>query len=467
MCGIAGVILINNNDNSLVSKIDSAISKLNLRGPDFQKSKVISKNISFAHARLSIIDVSDSANQPMSILSDRYTIVFNGEIYNYKTIKQELIGLGETFDTNSDTEVLLKSYHHFGKKCLDKLNGFFAFAIHDKEKNTTFIARDRIGIKPLLYRKTENSILFASEMKALIEFGFEKKLDYTSMHEYFQYNYIPYPNTIFEDVKKLDPGHYIFIDAKNNFEKKQYYSIPKITKNNYAFSSYEKAQKELKKLLDNSVKERLVSDVPLGTFLSGGIDSSVITAIASKYKKNLNTFSVGFSDNPYFDETKYAELVAKKHKTNHSVFYLSNKDLYENLNNILDYIDEPFADSSAIPVYILSKKTREKVTVSLSGDGADEMFGGYNKHYAEWKIRQKSITNSLVSTMQPVWKIMPKSRNSKITNIFRQLDRFATGYKLKDADRFRKWCAFAPQTYSENLIKNLYSIINLKKEKVL
>lgn len=467
MCGIAGVILFNNKEQSFISKIELAISKLNFRGPDFQKNKKLSEKVCFAHARLSIIDVSDSANQPMSAFNGRYTIVFNGEIYNFKAIKEELIALGASFETNSDTEVLLKSYHYFGKECLQKLNGFFAFAIYDKEKNTSFIARDRLGIKPLLYRKTENSFLFASEMKAIVEFGFEKKLDYSSMHEYFQYNYIPYPNSIFEDIKKLEPAHYIFIDENNNVEKKQYYSIPKISNNNYSFSSYENAQKELKTQLENSVKLRMVSDVPLGTFLSGGIDSSVITAIASKYKKDLNTFSVGFSDNPYFDETKYAELVAKMHKTNHSVFYLSNKDLFENLNSILDYIDEPFADSSAIPVYILSKKTREKVTVSLSGDGADEMFGGYNKHFAEWKIRQKSLVNSLVSSFHPLWKIMPKSRNSKLTNIFRQLDRFAIGYNLKNEKRYLRWCAFAPNSYSKSLIKKPIDNKKLEERKKL
>ncbi len=467
MCGITGGIAFNNQEKTYIDKVSFAISKLNLRGPDCQKTLSITENVSLAHARLSIIDTSESANQPMQTFDKRYTIVFNGEIYNYKLIRKELEGLGASFNTESDTEVLLKSYHYFGTDCLLKLNGFFAFAIHDKKNNTTFIARDRLGIKPLLYRQTPNSFLFASEMKALMAYDFEKKLDYTSMHEYFQYNYIPYPNSIFVDVKKLEPGHFLLININGKIKKEAYYSIPKV-KSNYSFTSYQKAQKELKRLLDISVKERLVSDVPLGTYLSGGIDSSIITAIASKHKKNLNTFSVGFSDNKFFDETHYAELVAKKHHTNHSVFYLTNKDLYNNLENILDYIDEPFADSSAIPVYILSKKTRENVTVSLSGDGADEMFGGYNKHYAEWKIRQKSFTNTMVSSFQPLWKIMPKSRNSTFSNLFRQLDRFAIGYKLNAEDRYRRWCAFAPKSYSESLIKQPLNnnIFNKRKDLV-
>jgi len=421
------------------------------RGPD-DEGLWQEEDIAIGHRRLSIIDLSAS-RQPMQDPSGRYILTYNGEIYNYKEIRADLEDKGEIFETNSDTEVLLKSFHYYHTDCLQKLNGFFAFAIYDKEKNSTFIARDRMGIKPLLYRKTKDSFIFGSEMKAIMAYGFERKLDYSSMHEYFQYNYIPYPNSIFEDVKKLKPGHFVLIEANGFTSIIQYYSIPQQKKENYTFRDYDTAQSKLKELLEESVKKRLVSDVPLGTFLSGGIDSSIITAIASKYIKNLNTFSVGFSDNPYFDETKYAELVAKKYKTNHSVFKLSNKDLFENLNKILEYIDEPFADSSAIPVYILSKRTKEKVTVSLSGDGADEMFGGYNKHFAEWKFRQKSFVNRTVAALNPLWNILPKSRNSKITNTFRQLNRFAEGYKLTNEDRYRKWCAFSSEKYSNELIK--------------
>lgn len=468
MCGITGVIVFKNQEKTLIDKIPKALEKLNLRGPDFQKHVSLAENISFGHARLSIIDVSDAANQPMSAFNDRYTIVFNGEIFNYLAIKKELIALGASFETNSDTEVLLKSYHFFGVKCLEKLNGFYAFAIYDKKEETVFLARDKMGIKPLLYRKTEHSFIFGSEMKALMAFEFEKKLDFNSLHEYFQYNYIPYPNTVFEDVKKLEPGHYILLNKTGKLETKQFYTIPKTAPGKYKMNDYQKAQNKLKHLLEESVQRRLVSDVPLGTFLSGGIDSSVITAIASKHIKNLNTFSVGFADNPYFDETEYAHLVAKKHHTNHTVFSLTNKDLFDNLNSILDYIDEPFADSSAIPVYILSKMTGQKVSVSLSGDGADEMFGGYNKHFAEYKTRQKSLLNAGVSALHPLWKMMPKSRNSKFSNLFRQLDRFAEGYKLNDADRYRRWCAFSTPSYSKNLLKQNPStkILNQRKQLV-
>jgi asparagine synthase (glutamine-hydrolysing) len=456
MCGITGVITFNETESYLKNNIGKAINELSKRGPDFQSTVAIDTNTCFAHARLSIIDISDAAHQPMTNTSGRYTLVFNGEIFNYKTVKEDLIALGEKFETSSDTEVLLKSYIRYKEKCLDNLNGFFAFAIYDNVEKSVFLARDRMGIKPLLYRKTKDSFLFASEMKAILAYDIPKKIDFDSVHQYFRFNYIPSPNSIFEDVKKLAPGHFMKIQNDGSTEIESYYSIPKeeLATKKYHFNDYDKAKETLREELEKSVQLRLVSDVPLGTFLSGGIDSSIITAIASKHKPHLNTFSVGFSDNPYFDETKYANLVAKMYKTNHTVFSLSNKNLYDSLNDMLDYIDEPFADSSAIPVYILSKKTREKVTVSLSGDGADEMFGGYNKHYADWKIRQNGIANSMVTSLNPLWKALPKSRNGKLSNVVRQLNRFAEGSKLTDAERYLQWCSISNADYSSVLLKN-------------
>jgi asparagine synthase (glutamine-hydrolysing) len=194
--------------------------------------------------------------------------------------------------------------------------------------------------------------------------------------------------------------------------------------------------------LDDAVKERMISDVPLGAFLSGGIDSSVIVALASRHTNALKTFSVGYRDNPYFDETKYAKLVAAQYKTDHTVFSLTNNDFLEHVGGVLDYLDEPFADSSAIPVFILSHLTRKHVTVALSGDGGDEVFAGYNKHGAEWRVRQRSLLNSLVKAGHPVWKALPRSRNGKFTNKFRQLYRFAEGAKLGERERYWRWAAF-------------------------
>ena len=217
--------------------------------------------------------------------------------------------------------------------------------------------------------------------------------------------------------------------------------------------NYGKAQEMLRNLLDDSVQKRLVSDVPVGTFLSGGVDSSIISLLAKKHKPDLQTFSIGYKDEPFFDETSYAKAVAKKIGSEHKVFSLSNNDLYENLNDILDYIDEPFADSSAIAVYLLSKYTKEHVTVALSGDGADEMFSGYNKHMAEYRSRHPGIKESIAKMGYPLWRSLPKSRNSKLSNINRQLYKFSLGTKLNNKTRYWKWASIINEEKANYLLK--------------
>lgn len=392
MCGIAGVYAFKEAGKENFSLLNNAIETLAKRGPD-SKGTFLEKNVALGHTRLSIIDTSNAAAQPFTDDSGRYTIIFNGEFYNYKEHRQQLIKKGIPFRSTSDTEVLLQLFIEEGPACLEKVNGFFAFAVYDKEKDELFIARDRFGIKPLIVYADEDKLLFASEMKAMIALGIQKVIDEVSLYTYLQLNYIPPQHSIFKQVWKLESGHYLLVN-KNGTDKKQYYSINQ----NPVNLSYEAAQKKLKELLEASVQRRLVADVPLGAFLSGGIDSSIITALAAKHTKNLNTFSIGYKDEPLFDETQYAALVAKKYKTNHTVFSLSNDDLYANLNEVLDYIDEPFADSSALAVHILSMHTRKHVTVSLSGDGADEIFSGYNKHMAEFKARQKGVLAMLLKT---------------------------------------------------------------------
>jgi asparagine synthase (glutamine-hydrolysing) len=390
--------------------------------------------------------------------SKRYTIVFNGEIYNHIELRHVLEREGVTFQTDSDTEVILKSFMVNGPAFLKLLNGFFALAIYDKETQTTFIARDRIGIKPLCYYQDEHRVAFASEMKALYPFKIQKELDYTTLYQYLQLNYIPKENSILQNVHKVEPGTYMIVDARaKTIKKEQFYSIPypPLTKTlNTSTRSYPEQKKKLKELLEESVKKRLLADVPLGSFLSGGIDSSVIVALASKHKKNLKTFSIGYSDNEFFDETHYADLVAKKFKTDHTVFKLSNDDLYSELHNVLDYLDEPFADSSALPVYILSKKTRQEVKVALSGDGADELFSGYNKHMAEFKIRQGGFINSAVTAFHPLWHILPKSRSNPLGNTVRQLHRFSEGNLLSRQERYWRWCSFIPEKGAFRMLSN-------------
>lgn len=458
MCGIAGIYAFNETGQSYFKNIDKAVSSLGNRGPD-NSNTITDKNCCLGHTRLSIIDLSNAASQPMNDITKRYSIVFNGEIYNYKEHRANLIKKGLPIKTQSDTEVLLYLYIIEGQKFIHKLNGFFSFAIYDNQENSLFVARDRMGIKPLIYYRDRNKLFFASEMKALMELGIPKKIDNTSLSQYFQFNFIPSPNTIFENVQKLEPGHSIFI-KDGRVKEDSYYKIA-YNRSSFSNDSYNDSKVKLQSLIENSVKERLISDVPLGAFLSGGIDSSVIVAEASKHTKQLNTFSIGFKDEPYFDETHYANLVAKKFNTNHQAFKLTNDDLYANLHQVLDYIDEPFADSSALPVHILSMHTRKHVTVSLSGDGADELFSGYNKHMAHYHAMHPGMKSALIKGGLPLWNALPKSRNSKFSNLTRQLERYAKGLKLNTKDRYWHWASLLSETNANNLLKSNISLNSL------
>jgi asparagine synthase (glutamine-hydrolysing) len=451
MCGITGIFAFN-----LVGKfnrvhITAATMCLEKRGPDFQD--IFTDDwVGLGHRRLSIIDTSDSGNQPMWDATGRFCIVFNGEIFNYRELRRELEAAGTTFRSQCDTEVLLQLYVREKEKCLNKLNGFFAFCVYDKQEQTFFIARDRYGIKPLLYLCDEDKFVFASEMKSIIQYGIDKAIDFTSLHTYLELNYIPAPHTIFTAVKKLLPGHYLRV-RRGQCESYCYYSIPYQREQAEANPlSYDQAQAQFKKLLEESVQRRLVADVPLGSFLSGGIDSSVITALAARHKPDLHTFSIGFRDEKFFDETAYARLVAGQLKTDHTVFSLTNDDLYAHVHSILDYIDEPFADSSAINVYILSRETRKHATVALSGDGADELLAGYNKHAALYRMQHRGWKESAVSALYPLWNAMPQSRNSRLTNKVRQLARFGESIRLDPRERYWKLAGYASKNQATALL---------------
>ena len=449
MCGIAGVYAITAAGADKFKLMENAVGLMSRRGPDCQR--VFSgKRICMGHARLSVIDLSENANQPMQDSSGRYTIVYNGEVFNFKQLRDKLVDKGYKFKSVSDAEVVLYQYINDGPKCLDKFVGFFAFAIYDKLDDVLFVARDRMGQKPLLYWQGHDSIVFASEMKVMMALDIPRKLDMTSLFAYLQFNYIPSPDTIFENVKKLNPGHYLMV-SNGQTKEVRYYSIP-YNYSNLEVMDYEHAQRMLRELIEQSVTERLEADVPLGAFLSGGIDSSVIVAEASKHVGRLDTFSIGYADEPFFDETRYAQLVADKFHTNHHVFKLTNNDLFECLYNVLDYLDEPFADSSAIAVNILSRETRKHVTVALSGDGADEVFGGYNKHLAHYRALNGGLSNTLVKLASPLYGLLPQSRNTKISNKIRQLSRFAKGLKLSEQDRYMAWASLMDEDTASRML---------------
>src|SRR5579875_2555822 len=449
MCGINGVIAFSADGKKYRANIGAATEVLKKRGPDgnaiFQNDEIV-----MGHCRLSIIDTSSVANQPMYSEDGRYVIAFNGEILNFQELQKKYLK-DETFRTHSDTEVFLKLFIKQKEEAFKLLRGFFAAAIYDHESKELFIARDRFGKKPLLYYQSEDALVFASEMKSLFGFGIPKKINWSILPVYLQLNYIPQPYSMVEGVKKLKAGCYLKIEGKT-VKEYCYYHLDKEPEQ-YKKFTYEDAQRRLAELMDESVRLRLISDVPLGAFLSGGIDSSVVVALASQHTQQLSTFSIGYKDHPYFDETHYANLVAEKFKTNHTVFSLSNDDLLEHVFNVLDYIDEPFADSSAIPEFILSYHTRKHVTVALSGDGGDEVFAGYNKHAAEWKMRHQDWKAKAVTALSPFWKVLPKGRSNKVTNLFRQLNRYSKAAHLSYNDRYWQLASFQTDTEARGFLK--------------
>ncbi len=448
MCGITGIYAFNLVGAVNMINLAKATAAISARGPDNQ-GHFHDQTVGLGHRRLSIIDTSEQANQPMQDATGRYIIVYNGEIYNFRQLRQELEAAGCRFTSAADTEVLLQLFIREGQDCLVKLNGFFAFAVYDREEKQLFIARDRFGIKPLHYYLDQDKLIFASELKSVYAYGIDKALDYTTLYSYLQLNYVPAPRSMLQGIKKLLPGHYLTV-ANGRVETHQYYQIA--TKTSPFSGSFTQATARFRDLMEESVVDRLVADVPLGTFLSGGVDSTVVTAIAARHVEGLKTFSIGFRDEPFFDETNYAHKAAELLQTDHTVFKLSNNDLYRHVFAMLDYLDEPFADSSALAVYILSRETRKHVTVALSGDGADELFAGYNKHAALLTMQHGGLTATVAKTLWPLWKLLPKSRHNALTNKFRQLHRFAGAARMGPADRYWALAALGTAQHAQTLL---------------
>lgn len=383
MCGINGVIHSSLVDNqSLKEQLCSMNDLIFHRGPDedgIYTDSSDNTSVGMAMRRLSIIDLT-TGKQPMHTANNSISIVFNGEIYNYQKLKSQLEAKGVTFNTTSDTEVILKLYEQEGPSGFKKLDGMFAFSIHDKIKNKVFITRDFFGEKPLYYTKTGGSFIYASELKSLVkQLSKKPEISTTGLNLYFRLTYIPAPYTIYQDVFKLKANHYIEYDLELKSLKIE--EISQLNKLDNKHISFDEAKKNVNALVRESVESRSISDVPIGTFLSGGVDSSVVSLCLSQMSdKKIDTFSIGF-EKAEFDETDKSQVVAKLINSNHHEFIINEKDLEHNVDEILLNFDEPFADSSALPTYLVSNKTREFVKVALTGDGGDEVFAGYNKHY--------------------------------------------------------------------------------------
>lgn len=380
MCGIVGFIDKNENINILndMLKIQS------YRGPDDNGVYFDGKSgTHFGHNRLSIQDISFHGHQPFISDCENYVIVFNGEVYNFKSIRSELEKLGYEFISNSDTEVILYSYKQWGIKCIDKFIGMFAFAILDKLQNKLVLVRDRAGVKPLYYYIDENQFIFSSEIKSFHKHPkFKKEQNLEVLPYFFQFGYIPAPFTIFKNCFKLEAGHYLELKIDSlefkiikYWDANDFYLQEKISK------SEDEILKDIEKILDDAIDLRMISDVPVGVFLSGGYDSSLVASIlAIKQGKKINTFTIGFDDEKY-NEAKHAKTIAQYLGTNHTEYYMKNSDMLDLVESLPFYYDEPFGDSSALPTMIVSKLARQSVTVALSADGGDEAFCGYSKYF--------------------------------------------------------------------------------------
>jgi asparagine synthase (glutamine-hydrolysing) len=380
MCGLAGFFRVSGSeglseDLDCLEKMGKSIVH---RGPD-HGGTYIDNTIGLVHRRLSILDLSDAGNQPMVSDSGRYVIVFNGEIYNFKELRKELENDGVVFQTHTDTEVLLRLYERESEHCLKRLNGMFAFAIWDKEQGQLFLARDRLGKKPLYFYHADGNFAFGSELKAIFPLPFVKRrIRPDAVKDFFAYQYVPDPKTIYQDIHKLGPGYWLKTDGRT-IDTRQYWDLDFSTVNPASLGDI---KGEVLDLISDAVRLRMVSDVPLGAFLSGGIDSSgIVGLMASHTDTPVTTCSIGF-DSEKYDEVQYARQVANQFGTDHHEFTVQ-EDVASHFNHIASYFDEPFADPSFIPTYFVSKLARQKVTVALAGDGGDENFAGYEKYYVD------------------------------------------------------------------------------------
>jgi asparagine synthase (glutamine-hydrolysing) len=365
MCGIYST-----NIAFAEEEVKSKLESIQFRGPDYTGIEKVDDLI-FGHLRLSILDLDIRSHQPMKI--DGLTIVFNGEIYNFQDIKKELLTLGYSFNTTGDTEVILQGYKEWGEDVVPKLNGMFAFAIYNAETRKIFCTRDRLGVKPFFYSWKQGQFEICSQLRPISQ---NKVVNEEAVSMYLDCSYVPSPYTIYEDVYKLPPGNNLEIDLNTQeITIREYWNLKKVKQ---AALSYKEAKEKLHELLKDAVKIRLQADVPFGSFLSGGIDSALISSIAAKVAKEpIKTFSIGFED-PKYDESKIAAQYAKIMGSDHTETICKAEDILEMIPQLIKVYDEPFADSSALPSLLLNKVTKQYVTMALSGDGGDESFMGYN-----------------------------------------------------------------------------------------
>tara|TARA_B100000780_G_scaffold278588_2_gene252665 strand:- start:9989 stop:11869 length:1881 start_codon:yes stop_codon:yes gene_type:complete len=421
MCGIAGFSNFHLQEGS-EAELEAMGQAIYHRGPD-AGGIYLDEQIGLCHRRLSILDLSEAGNQPMYSADGSLVIVFNGEIYNFLEIRAELEQQGVTFKSHTDTEVILALYAREGVKCLEKLNGMFAFALWDKNTQELFIARDRLGKKPLYYYTEGDRFAFGSEIKAILALkDIPREIRLDAVYDFFAYQYVPDPKSIFQHINKLPPAHYMLLN-KNGFSIHEYWDV---SFKNISTQSEEEHKAQLKALLEKVTRQRMISDVPLGAFLSGGVDSSgVVAMMAEASETPVKTCTIGFDDEK-FNEADFAKEIAEKYNTEHHEFTV-HQNVAEQLEHIAGFFDEPFADPSLVPTYFVSELARKAVTVALAGDGGDEMFAGYQKYTTddiENKLRNKfpkSIRKHLFPGLAKISGAIPGTIGKKAKSLLTSL----------------------------------------------
>ena len=467
MCGIAGGVWSHNAQGLTIDELNRMTNSIAHRGPDGQGHLIIppktdpsiidgrpSPGVALGFRRLSIIDLA-LGHQPLGNEDGSVQIVFNGEIYNYQQIRHRLEGSGHTFRSQSDTETIVHLYEDLGVDCFSHLNGMFALAIWDSHRDRLVLARDRLGKKPLYYTIQNGRLLFASELKSLMTLpGIDKQIDPGAIDLFLTYQYIPHPHSIYRGIHKLPPGHYaVFENGALKIEKYWNVDWSKETPIDQPAASG-----QLRTLLSDAIRLRLRSDVPLGAFLSGGIDSSLVVAIAQQHLDTpIQTFSIGFSEAD-FDETHFAKMVADHVGTKHERFEVT-PDAMNILDQLVNQYDEPFGDSSAVPTWYLSEMTRKHVTVALSGDGGDELFGGYER-YRALKLSGQLQSWLPVHWLNQTWLMKRLPDSNARRSFLRRVRRFCEALGQPPIDRYMNWIQIFGEAsrldlYQESFIEQL------------
>lgn len=440
MCGIVGVIRFDGQaiNPEVLGQMTTALAH---RGPDGQglcHPSADSASVGLGHARLKIIDLSDAAGQPMSNEDGSLWVVFNGEIYNFRELRASLKSQGYQFRTSSDTEVLLRIYEREGERCLNKLDGMFAFAVWDARQRRLVLARDRVGKKPLFYYSSPTMFAFASEIKALLRHPeIVPEVACEALGPFFLYGYVPTPGTFYHGISQLPPGYLLRVDFTGEVRTEEYWDVPLSLSSSSCAPSEAEAMARVRELTEGAVRRRLITDVPLGAFLSGGIDSSIVVGLMSRFMPEpVRTFSIGFSGDPHFDETSYARLAARHFGSVHTEFVV-RPSAVELVDRLVWHHDGPFADSSAIPTYLLAQLTREHVTVALTGDGGDELFAGYLRFYAT--LISERVPRVIRQAARRFLCRLPEWGNYR--GVFRRVQKFASSAALPFEERFTRWIA--------------------------